>query len=344
MPLGLSRIQNKNLIILRGFLALIVIAGLSGCVPATPMPLIVCTPESPDVNIYRTAPRILANMIFEYAYPTIPTPAPSNIAVPMPPNQQKILEGRYAAFQNLKNQAARWSDIETINLDDSNEIQIIITFISPELIQAVFLNKVFKDGFITSDFDIQVQNILNSIAARDELLFLVTVTATNNNMNSDSHVIDIPINELILNNAGNLASLPKHDDHNLDQPINPLFEPVFGYIAYPLAILKSDGCNWVLDPKYNTNIVITLSDIKVDNAPSRPYTWTIPYKSLVDTDDYPDPLMFMVPPGFDPTQILPLSKPPYPMTTLTLPNGSIPDMYWQDFGRFIWNQITLGNY
>jgi hypothetical protein len=332
--------------VVNGFLITMIMAGLSGCTP-TPTPAIACTPESPNVNIYRTTPQTWANMIFQYAYPSIPIPTTPDATTPTPPmvpNEQQILGARYEAFRYLKNQASRWSDIETINLADLTEVQIVVTFISPELLQAVFLNEVLKDRFITSNFDVQLQNVLNSIADRNELLFLVTVTATNNNTNSNSHVIEIPINQMKLNNAGNLESSPFHDDHNLEQPINPSVKSVFGYIAYPLAVSTSNECVWVLDPKYNTSIVITVPDIKIDHVSSNPYTWTIPYKSLMNANIPPAPPMFIPITGLDPTQISPLPKPPYPISSIVLSTGENPDIYWQDFARFIWNQVTLGSY
>jgi hypothetical protein len=221
----------------------------------------------------------------------------------------------------------------------------VVTFISPELIQAVFLNEVLKDRIITSNFDVQLQNVLNSIADRDELIFLVTVTATNNNTNSTRHTIKIPIQSIVLqNDAEYLLILHNHDDHNLEQPINPSVKSVFGYIAYPLAVSTSNECVRVLDPKYNTSIVITVPDIKIDQVSSRPYTWTIPYKSLMNANIPPAPPMFIPITGLDPTQISPLPKPPYPIPSIVLSTGINPDIYWQDFARFIWNQVTLGSY
>lgn len=350
MARGLYFVQHKWFMALNGLLITIIMAGLSGCAPqpVTVAPQIVCTPNAPNANIYRSALRTTANMIVQSAYPSFPTPVSPEITTPTPlliSIGPESLGARYAAFQYLKDQATRWSDTETIKLDDLSVIEIIVTFIGPDLVQAVFLNDFLKNGILTSDFDVQLQTVLNSIADRDELLFLVTVTSTNNNSsNSISHVIDIPISEMKLNNAGNLESIPGHDDHNLDQPINSSFDPVFGYIAYPLGVLNSNGCNWTLDPKYNTNIVITVPDIKINDAPSRPYTWTIPYKSLINANIPPDPLMFIPTPGFNPDLIFPLAKPPYPLSQLMVANGSNPDLYWQDFARFIWNQVTLRNY
>lgn len=348
MKRGRFLARQRWRIFLDGFMILIVTMGLYGCLPpATPSLPIVCTPVSPNVNIYRTTPQTWANLIFQYAYPSVPQTVSADTVPPMPlpQDEQRILGARYEAFLFLKNQTTRWSDIETIKLDDSNEVQIAVTFISPELIQAVFLNEVLKGRFLTADFDIQLQEILNILAARDELLFLITVTSTsNNNINAPPHVIDMPISEMKLNNAGNLESTPNHDDHNLDQPIDPSSEPVFGYIAYPLAILQSGGCAWVLDPKYNTNIVITVPDIKIDNLSSHPYTWTIPYQSLIDPNIPPDPPTFIMPPDFNQEVMSPFRKPPHPTASLRLSSGADPNIYWQDFARYVWHQITLGNY
>ena len=351
MARGLFSTKHKWGTVINGFLIIMIMTGGYGCtplIPPEPLTPTACTPDTVEANVYKKAPQTWTKIIFEYAYPLIPTPTAPDTVTSIPfvqPSDQQLLGARYEAYQNLIKQTKRWSDIETIKLDDLNELQIIVTFISPELIQAVFLNEVLKDRFITADFETQLQSVLNSISARDELLFLVTVTATNNSSaNSTPHEIIIPIDQMVLKNAGNLESPPTHEDHNLEQPINSLFEPVFGYTAYPLGLLKSNVCNWILDPKYNTNIVITVPDIKIDNVNSRTYTWTIPYKSLIDSNIPAIPPTFIVPSDFNQSQMSPLSRPPYPVTGVMLSAGANPDLYWQDFARYVWNQITLGNY
>jgi hypothetical protein len=308
------------------------IAGLSGCAPSPQeitQPLVICTPESPLVNVYRAAPQPWANMIFESAFPPIPTPVQFD--------EQKILGARYAAFQQLINETKRWSDTETIKLNDSRETRITVTYISPELLQAVFLNEVLKNRYPTYGFQDQLQNVLNAVAERDELLFLLTVTTTNNNVNPIRHTIKIPIQEIVMHNAENLTIMHSHDDHNLEQLIDTSSDPVFGYLAYPLSVAASQ-CEWVLDPKYNTNIVITVPFLEVDGINNKtPYFWTIPYASLINPIIPTIAAVPTLPPVFD--QNL------YPMTPLASPPSDINQAsYWTDFARFIWNQITLGNY
>jgi hypothetical protein len=350
MARGLYFVQHKWFMVVNGFLIItIILTGLSGCAsqPAGSLPPIPCTPEFPEANVYKEAPKELANTIFKYVYPPTSTPtSPDGVApaLPVPPSDQQFLPARYEAFQYLTRQTKRWSTIETIKLDGLNEMQVIVTFISPELLQAVYLNEVLKDRFLTSGFEDQLKNILAIIAAREELLFLVTVTSTsNNNPTSTPHMIEIPIKQMFLKNAGNLETAPVHDDHNLEQPINSSLDAVFGYIAYPLGLLDSSGCNWTLNPKYDTNIVITLSDIKVDNAVSRKYTWTIPYRSLIDSNPPVTP-QFAAPTEFALDRVAPSSRPPYPLPNFILSSGTDTNAYWQEFAKFIWNQITLGNY
>ena len=319
-------------------LILLAIAGLSGCMNSSSSSKpVVCTPEAHNVNIYKTIPQTWTNTIFQYAA----TP----VAIAISPSEEQILRARYAAFQYLINETKRWSDTETIKLDDSSEAQIAVTFLSPELLQAVFLSEVLRDGLLYSDFETQTQTMLNSIATRDELLFLLTVTTTNNSSTDLApHIIDIPINQMTLTNGEDLQIAPKHDDHILDQPINSSSKPVSGYLAYPLAVLTNNQCNWVLEPKYNTSITITVPLIQMDGVNGGPYTWAIPYSSLVHADIPPNPPNFVMPAEFDPNQMVPLAIPPSPAMNLTIPNGMDQNMYWQNFARFVWNQFTLGNY
>lgn len=339
MSRGLSSMQLGVSMFIRGLMVFIITAGLLGCVEpsvTTPIsaPSVICTPESSGVNIYREIPKSWANVIFEFALPAIPTPLPP--ATPTPPNEGQILVARYAAFQQLIKETNRWSDTETITLADSSKIRLTVTFISPSLIQAVFLNHVLKERFIASGFQDQLQNVLNLIAERDELLFLFTVTTTNgNNFTPVKHTVKIPIDRMTLNNSENLKAVPNHDDHNLEQPIDTTSEPVFGYLAYPLAMYSGNQCKWILDPKYNTNIVITVPTIEVDGEGNGQYSWTIPYVSLFGSAMPPEAPNFYLPPDFDINLMTPLALPP---NELSNPN------YLQDFGRYIWNQITLGSY
>jgi hypothetical protein len=344
MPMGFSFVQHKRLIILGSFLVMIFTTGLSGCASFVQgsttyemnMPIIICTPNSPLVNIYRATPQPWTNRYFESAFPPFPTPIPPN--PPIQFDEYQILTARYAAFQQLRYETERWSELQTVTLKDSTVVDIIVTYLSPELFQAVFLNQVLKERPITYGFQEQYQKALNTIAAREELLFLVTVTMTNNNISPTSHSIKIPIESMNLNNAENLAIAPTHDDHNLELPLDASLKPVFGYLAYPLTYVSASQCEWILDPTYNTNIVITVPYLEVDGTSNKtPLSWTIPYAPLMNSISPVNMAVPTLPPGYD-QNLTPLKPSILPPIGMSQTNN------WEEFARFVWGQITLSQF
>jgi hypothetical protein len=332
--------SRSRSIILSGFLILTIMAGLSGCAPISstetqPIKSTPCPQPPANTNIYTIAPAKWADDIFQHAYTY------SLLPTPIQQGEQQIQEARYAAFQYLIKETKRWSTSEIVKLDNLSEALIIITLISPELLQATYLNEIIKHRIFTPDFPTQLQSVLNSVSARNEIIFLVTVITTQNeNINGTPHTFDIPVREMILNNSEDLLIMPDHDDHNLDQPIDSSSGYVFGYLAYPFTTLNNNECKRILDPKFNTNIVITVSKILIDGTDNKAkYTWTIPYIPLVNTNAPTDPLMFNIPSNYDTNQISTLTAPPQLNS-----NGIIPDDYWSEFAKFVWNQLTLGNY
>ncbi|MBL0346928.1 hypothetical protein [Candidatus Villigracilis affinis] len=90
-----------------------------------------------------------------------------------------------------------------------------------------------------------------------------------------------------------------------------------------------------MNPKFNTNIVVTMPYLEVDgNQSNSSYSWTIPYTSLINqviTFSAPN---FNPPLGYDFNVIT-----PYPLPPVKLNQSN----YEQDFAKFIWQQIT-GSY
>ena len=333
---------NGRVIFFGGILILSIMAGLSGCTPiaaadAPPAQSFPCPVPPANANIYKVspAPAKWADDIFQHVNPSY-TILPSL-------NEQLYQEARYATFQRLITETKRWSKIETVKLDDSSEIQIIMTLIDPNLIQAVYLSQVIRYKIFVPEFPAQIKSELDYIGTREELLFFVTImTVHNGNLTPTSHKVEIQARKIIIINSEDLPIAPSHDDHNLNQPIDTLSEPIFGYLAYPFTTLLNNECKWILDPQYNTNVVITASKIVVDGAGGDDkYTWTIPYTFLVKANIPPTQPQFMIPSGYDLNQIAPLTLPPIPAKPQ---NGSYSDEFWRDFARFIWNQLTPENY
>ena len=312
---------------------------LTACAPATPpgipdMPP--CTPTAPNVNIYKATPQSWTRVIFQLAA----TPLPPSTS----PQDQQIQQAQNAAFDLLVNQVKRWSAIDNIVLSPTKEVRITVTLISPELIQAAYLNDILFRRMLFSDPDESAKKILDGIAERDELLFLVTITtikydetATGENLIT----LNFPVNEMTLTNAANLPVSPDHVDHGLGQSIRITQGPVSGYVAYPLAVLSGDQCIWVLNPEFNQNINISVPSLIVNNIDQGPQTWTIKYVPLLNVDVPPPLPNINPPPGFTPTLVSPAPLPPSPVFNEPVTDSVYWDSYWQSMARYIWGQITL---
>ncbi len=330
---------------LRWFLILLITA-TTGCQTSstTPLPSVVtpCPPEAALDDTYAPPSAPLTNPIFQYA---APTPDPNLVIEENQRRQDRaILEARYAALELLKYETARWTKSIAVPLDAANNAQILVTFLSRDLLLAVLQNNILAHTPKNIDFYGAINSNLAQIAKRKESIFLVTVIVTN--PNSGAHLLDLDIPRMVLRNSDDRTIPPEHDDHNLDQVINLSQGPAFGFLYYPLAIQVEGVCKQVLDRESNTKINIETPALSVDSVSYGPFIWTIPYSPLVDTGNSFYTPAYPVTPTIIPqspiTQVeidssifSPLNLPPVDMTS---------EFFWRDFGRFVWGQVTLENY
>jgi hypothetical protein len=212
--------------------------GLPACIPnatsTQSADQTICMPISSQPtqdNIYKATPQIWVDYIYQHA------------ATPIPPNnslqEQQIIEARYAVLNILTEETKRWSTYQTIGLGNGGEARITITFIGPELTQAIYLNDVLEHHKMPiSDFASQLQKVLDSMAARDEFVFLVSVTATQYDYSASSEnltTINLPTDDMTMINAAGVKVHHEHDDNILGQTIYLSCGPVCGYLAYPMA-------------------------------------------------------------------------------------------------------------
>lgn len=348
MRRGLLIFQFNGGFVLRIFLLFLFGAGLSGCggmpTASAPKP-VVCTPQAANVNIYRGTPipelaaapqngtlptGQINTLSAEQAMALLQGTMPQGLPAPGPIDNNSVLG-------ILVNETKTWSDVQTIKLDDSSQAQIVVTFISPQLIQAVFNSEIAKYGYTSSS-----QPALDTVAAREELIFFVTViTNTNNNLNTTPHIIKLPVQKMVIMNADDVDVPPLHDDHILALPINSSYEPVFGYLSYPIAMIHETACSWILDPNYNKRIIITVSDILVDDVSAGTYTWVINYSPLFKVGI---PVTGQSSASIDTILVSTSLTPPAPIHDLLTPNGLPESTFWQMYAGFLWRQVLQGIY
>lgn len=300
-----------------------------------------CKLEAQGVNVYLGTPIPVIPTIFQHAATATPVPPPlTPVAETDDAKRQKSIEARYAALRRLEYEVMRWTDVIRIPLGGANHATITVTFLSPELVQTVYLNNLLKQDTKVADIHAAVAGALYQFAARNELVFLVTADATDvKEGNNASHVLAIDRDKMRLMTAEDLSIPPGHDDPSINKPVTGS-NSVFGYLYYPFAVERDGSCMQALDPTYNTKIIIQTESITVDGVGVGLQTWTIPYTPLLNTwdfnfiPDYTIPDSIIPPVGIEPPDLLPTNE---------LPAFEDPD-FQRKFARFVWGQITLANY
>jgi len=329
--------QSKWVYLSRWSLIFLTMAGLFACGPApAEQSYPPCEPNSSTANIYiNPTPHPLVSLVHQSA-----STDGATLGIPVTGQGDPWLWARYTAFQFLTSEAKRWTSTKTIPLDNASTATIRITFIHPDMMQAVFLNEKLRRSALSSDFQQQVNDAIGKVSLRSELLFLINVSFDNNGQNTPpTHVLDINIASLKLINTDNLSITPLHDDHNLDEPILSTQGSVFGFVGYPIGIQVNSGCAWVLNPQFNTNIVIVMKALTIDSSVQKNLTWTIPYMPMLDTggeinlNELNGSLQ-----NFDSALLSPSFVPPVRQAGL----GGDDESFWREYARFMWGCLTAG--
>jgi hypothetical protein len=337
----------------------------SGCGPAplnAPATLPACTLPASDINPYRSPPSTTTAYDIFQTPQALQTQQPSGSIQPALPPSGGILSieqmmllltpssgaglptlptTKQTAFLLFEDQVRGWSDYADVLVDDTLVLRITITYISPQLIESLVLNQILYTGAPVADFQAQVRRVNDSIAVREENLFLVILTASEYHVKllpNDALVVDLPVSEMKLTNSSGLTVSPYHKDNHLEYPINLRLEPEHGYLAYPLAVGVDKDCNWLFDPTWNTTVTIHVPSLQVNQKPYGPLTWSIDYHPLVGINALSPTATPSVP--FVESDYKPVPEAPPPVNGEPKSNAVYWDDYWQKMTRYIWYHLT----
>jgi hypothetical protein len=219
----------------------------------------------------------------------------------------------------------------TIGMGESSEGQIMVTFLSPDLVRAVTMNEALLENPNEKNPELSVGNSLTQLANREKLIFLLTVVSVN--MNGETtipHKLEVKADEILLLSANRLEIKPSYVEPSLDQPLD-LSQYNFGYLFYPLAVINNGVCTEVLNQKFDTNIVLTTSAVTIDNAASDPLLWAIEYKPLLDIGH--SDLVTGDQNSYYESDPQPLDIPPVTSDTTSR-------LFWQEYAKFVWGHLT----
>ena len=254
---------------------------------------------------------------------------------------------RQAALFQLGQNMEHWSaQVDVVN-DTLHMVRVTVTYLDPVLIQDVMLNYILNDPAYLANlstspmnmtsFEFQLQNTLEQLGARNELLFIVTISSPfyrEQAYNSTDLTVNLPIAQMALNSASNTQVMPTHFDRVLSESMDIHQGPVSGIVGYPLALLIRNQCNVVID-QYTNSLTLDIPLITLGGTLYQQKFWSIPIQALVlQSDTLPTPT-------HDPYAINnPISKltaPPTPNITPT--PATIWQSYWEEMGRYIWDVV-----
>jgi len=320
------------------FMRCLVVACLStwllvaACFP-TPIPTLAplitptCVSSAPDANPYLSHP-IADNVHAIY------TTSSTNLG-----------NARQQALFQLGQNMQHWSyQVDIVN-SNSHVVRITVTYLDPVLIQYIVLNHLINDpnysaGAASSlmdanSYDSKVSSTLLQLSNRNELLFVVTITAPyydRQNYSSNDLTVTLAIKQMTLNSTANTKIQPTHFDGILAENMDINHGPVSGIVGYPIALSNDIQCDLVIDQFTNT-LTLDIPSITLGNIPSGNKFWSIPYRSLVmQTDIYPTPTSD---PNIMSNPITQFDEPPIP----NWPNTQESATYWEGMGRYLWSVV-----
>jgi len=151
--------------------------------------------------------------------------------------------------------------------------------------------------------------------------------------NSDSVIVQLPLQSLVLTNSSKIQVNPQHNDHHLVERIDLTHNPTHGYFSYPMAVNVNETCEFLLDKANNTKLTLSIPYIDINGTRYETRPWILDYAPLINIA--PDPnLMEKLPVDRTPEHFCPIKEPPTAITTINAE-------YWEYLARFIWHETTL---
>lgn len=300
---------------------------VSACTPAvaasTQSPPSTCT--SPSLNPYRShqSPNQVTNIFTNYKNGSVSHEIASQ-----------------DALSQLGKNVKQWSDHKDVFIDEQRKVRVSITYLDPILVQYVVLNHALVPPNNSMDqtwFTTQIQTAMDNLAKRDEIIFIVTITAP---AYENELSINFPIESLKLVNSSEMRVSLTHHDPILGEQVDIAQRSVHGFVGYPVSLSLQGNCSGVVD-LWTTSLVLDLKSSPQDDNPFYNLFWNISYQSLLSLQENyrPAPTLDS---SYGTNQFNKADTPPTPNWD---PNVEMDDAnsqkYWEAMGRYIWNEVIM---
>lgn len=248
-------------------------------------------------------------------------------------DKNKLGLSRSRAIDFLAYETERWSHVEHIQIDDTNQAWIVMTFISPELIRAALLNHVLFDISQSSTSNSALDDFTNSTlsAFNEQKKYLFMIAIQPETTDQFPMTIEIPSSKIVLINNSGLHVNVNGNESFLDQNFDFASESRAGFFSYPFGKMSGGECNRVLDPSRDT--IITLNIEGKFGGTKKTISWEIPFAP-------PLPVAITIPPS-DLADLPDNEKTPLKdLSEVDLSQAPDPG-FWRAFGRLVWGKLTF---
>jgi len=257
-------------------------------------------------------------------------------------DEVRLAGARSQALQLLAYETLRWSDVETMQLDGKN-LRLIVTFISPELLQTVVLNQVIS-GNVTvpgNNFSEYTKIIFQGMDQRGEYMFLLTIQAE---LPEQARLpVELKPMEIYLKKSEKLRIPANLVDNAFTQPFDMSSSSQrAGFIYFPQAVFHDGSCQLVLDAFHDNFIIMDMENTKIDDQKG-PLEFQIVFAPPLNMEisiPTPNPALPLTSEQHKSSGVLPAIQDVGPtgvLNSLTADNLA----YWQEMGRFVWANLTL---
>jgi hypothetical protein len=302
-----------------------------------------CFPTTPTITPLITPtcvpPATLA------ANPYLSQPITDNVHAIYNTSVNDLGRARQEALFQLGQNMEHWSyQVDIVN-DNAHAVRMTVTYLDPALIQFIVLNQLINDPNYSgasssspineSSFDFKLNNTVQQLGARNELLFVVTITSKfydRQNYTGSDLTVNLPIQQMKLSSTAAMQVEPTHIDGILSESMDIHHGPVSGIVGYPIALLNDIQCDLVIDQFTNT-LTLNIPLVTLGGISSGKKFWSIPYRSLVmQTDIYPTPTSD---PNILSNPVTQIDEPPIP----NWPNNQENATYWEGMGQYLWSVV-----
>ncbi len=274
------------------------------------------------------AARDVANVIYQYVVPE------GSIV------EDRLPLARREALLFLKEETARWTAVEYINMDNQPKVRVMVTFVTPGLLRAILLNKWLHDPSLSGEksFTSLTNKGLQVFEDRKEWAFFLLIQP---DTTQPSKELTISPSLITLHNTRGLPTVVSNSDPFLSIKQNTHQSGLAGFFFYKVGITQGNACVPFISETEETSIMLKTELATIDSRVTGPLIWNIRIPIWADLNKpiYTPRLDLALQPGDDAgensSNALPVVE--------SFVEADNPNIDYKSLGKYIWWYLAMND-